>query len=148
MIARLAQVESKLMPRFLALAFLLGICSAVQAQPKPEDLAQQSADAWLALVDSGKYAESWQESSELFKAHVTKDQWQDALRATRDPLGKMLSRKLKSATYKTTLPGAPDGEYVVIQYETSFEHKQSALETATPMLDKDGKWKVSGYYIK
>ncbi len=148
MIARLAQIESKLMSRFLALALLLGVCSAIQAQQKPEQLAQQSADAWLALVDSGQYADSWQEASELFKAHVTKEQWQDALRATRDPLGKMLSRKLKSATYKTTLPGAPDGEYVVIQYESSFEHKQSAVETVTPMLDKDGKWRVSGYYIK
>jgi hypothetical protein len=60
----------------------------------------------------------------------------------------MLSRKLKSATYKTTLPGAPDGEYVVVQYERSFEHKQSTVETITPMLDKDGKWRVSGYFIK
>jgi hypothetical protein len=60
----------------------------------------------------------------------------------------MLSRKLKSATYMTAMPGAPDGEYVVIQYESSFEHKQSAVETVTPMLDKDGKWRVSGYYIK
>jgi hypothetical protein len=148
MIESLWQIESRLLSRFLALALLLGVCSAVQAQQRPEELARQSADAWLALVDSGKYADSWQEASELFKAHVTKEQWQDMLRATRDPLGKMLSRKLKSATYKTTLPGAPDGEYVVIQYESSFEHKQSAVETVTPMLDKDGKWRASGYYIK
>jgi hypothetical protein len=60
----------------------------------------------------------------------------------------MLSRKLKSAKYTTTLPGAPDGEYVVIQFDSSFEHKQSAVETITPMLDKDGKWRVSGYFIK
>lgn len=52
------------------------------------------------------------------------------------------------STYTKKLPGAPDGEYVVIQYESSFEHKQSAVETVTPMLDKDGKWRVSGYYIK
>ncbi len=44
--------------------------------------------------------------------------------------------------------GAPDGEYVVIQFETSFEHKRSAIETVTPMMDRDGKWRVSGYYIK
>jgi hypothetical protein len=148
MIVRFAQIESQLMSRFLALALLLCICSAVQAQQKPEQLAQRSADAWLVLIDSGRYADSWQEASQLFKAHVTKEQWQDALRATRDPLGKMLSRKLKSATYKTALAGAPDGEYVVIQYESSFEHKQSAVETVTPMLDKDGKWRVSGYYVK
>jgi hypothetical protein len=131
-----------------ALTLLLGICSAAQVPQKPEQLAQQSSNAWLALVDSGKYADSWQEASQLFKAAVTKEKWQDALHTVRDPLGKMLSRKLMSATYKTTLPGAPDGEYVVIQYESTFEHKQAAVETVIPMLDKDGKWRVSGYYIK
>jgi hypothetical protein len=44
--------------------------------------------------------------------------------------------------------GPPDGEYVVIQFETSFENKKSAIETVTPMLDQDGKWRVSGYFIK
>ena len=148
MIVRLRQIESKFVSGFFLLAFLLGICSAVQAQQKAEELAQQSSDTWLALVDSGKYVDSWQEASQIFKAAVTKEQWQNALRRSRDPLGKMLSRKLKSATYKTTLPGAPDGEYVVIQYESSFEHKQSAVETVTPTLDKDGRWRISGYYIK
>lgn len=70
------------------------------------------------------------------------------MRAYRVPLGKVQSRKLKSATYTKTLPGAPDGQYVVLQYESSFEHKQSAVETVTPMLDNDGKWRVSGYFIK
>ncbi len=127
--------------------FLLMIGAAF-AQFRPEQLAQQSAESWLALVDSGKYADSWQETASPFKAHVSKEQWKTMMHATRDPLGKMISRKLKSATYAKTLPGAPDGEYVVIQCETSFEHKQSAVETITPMLDKDGQWRVSGYFIK
>jgi len=63
-------------------------------------------------------------------------------------LGKIVKRKLKSTQFTHTLPGSPDGEYVIIQYETSFEHKKSAVETVTPMLDKDGNWRVSGYYIK
>jgi len=134
---------------FAAVSLVILMLAAYAAsQAKPEQLAQQSADAWLALVDSGKYADSWTEASQLFKAAVTQDKWQDALHATRDPLGKVVSRKLKSADYKTSLPGAPDGQYVVIQYDTSFEHKPSAVETVTPMLDKDGKWRVSGYYIK
>ena len=127
---------------------LFSFCSPARAQQKPERLAQQSAESWLALVDSGKYAESWDEAAPIFKAAVTQEQWKRALAASRDPLGKVLSRKLISSTYTTNLPGAPDGEYVVIKYESSFEHKQSAIETITPMLDKDGKWKVSGYYIK
>jgi hypothetical protein len=69
-------------------------------------------------------------------------------RAVRGPLGNAVSRNLLSRQYTTTLPGAPDGEYVVIQYETSFENKKVAVETVTPMKDADGHWRVSGYYIK
>ena len=132
---------------FLLLAFV-GSSGVALAQQKPEDLAQQSSEAWLALTDQGKYADGYQEAAQYFKNAVPKDQWQSAMHASREPLGKVLSRKLKSATYTKTLPGVPDGEYVVIQYDSSFEHKQSAVETVTPMLDNDGKWRVSGYYIK
>jgi hypothetical protein len=63
-------------------------------------------------------------------------------------MGKLISRKVKTQVYKTSLPGAPDGEYVVIQFETSFKNKKAAVETVTPMMDEDGVWRVSGYYIK
>jgi hypothetical protein len=142
------QTKSGSVTLFSLCLLLLAICPAAPAQQKPEQLAQKSAESWLALVDSGKYEESWQEAASIFKEAVSKEKWHGALVATREPLGKMLSRKMKSATFTKTLPGAPDGEYVVIQYETSFEHKQSAVETLTPALDKDGTWRVSGYYIK
>jgi Protein of unknown function (DUF4019) len=141
------QIESRV-SAFCVLMLSLWVCPMVKAQQEPEQLAQQSAESWLALVDSGKYAESWDQASQLFKAALTKEQWQTALRASREPLGKVLSRNLKSAVFTKTLPGAPDGEYVVIQYDSSFEHKQAAVETITPVLEKEGKWKVSGYYIK
>jgi len=70
------------------------------------------------------------------------------MQTARKPLGRLISRKVQTKSYKTSLPGAPDGEYVVIQFETSFENKKTAIETVTPMMDKDGKWRVSGYYIK
>lgn len=122
--------------------------SMVIADQKGEELAAQAASKWLALVDEGKYSESWNEAAQLFKGAVTKEQWKESVSSVRKPLGKLVSRTLKSKTYATSLPGAPDGEYVVIQYTSSFENKKSAVETVTPMLDKDGKWKVSGYYIK
>jgi len=123
--------------------------AAPQKPPqKPEELAQKSAEAWLALTDSGKYAESWDEAAAVFKSTVTKEQWIEMLKKARTPLGALQSRKLKSDTYTKNLPGAPAGEYVVIQFDTSFENKNSSVETITPTLDKDGKWRVSGYYIK
>jgi len=132
----------------VACLIVLWLCIGVSLAQEPEDLARESAKSWLALVDSGRYGESWDQASPLFKAHVTREQWQQMLDASRDPLGKIWSRKLESAAYTKTLPGAPGGEYVVIRYDTSFEHKQSAVETITPQLDKDGSWRVSGYFIK
>ena len=113
-----------------------------------EEAAVSAAKAWLSLGDKGKYKESWNEAAQYFKSAVSKDQWGQAIRAARKPLGNNLSRKLVSKSYHTSLPGAPDGKYVVIQFKASFEDKKAATETITPMMDKDGKWRVSGYYIK
>ena len=113
-----------------------------------EAAAVAAAETWLALVDSGKYAESWEEAAKYFKGVVPKDQWVSGLQPVREPLGKIVSRKVGVKSYETSLPGAPDGEYVVIQFNTSFEKKALAVETVTPMMDEDGKWRVSGYFIK
>ena len=100
------------------------------------------------MVDNRRYVESWNEAAQDFKSAISKDQWEKAIQAARKPLGKNLSRELISKSYHTSLPGAPDGKYVVLQFKTSFENKKSATETITPVMDKDGKWRVSGYYIK
>jgi hypothetical protein len=84
----------------------------------------------------------------LFKDRVSVDEWEQQVSGVRESLGELVSRKFKSAEYVTTLPGAPDGKYVVLQYDSSFAHKKAAIETVTPMMDKDGQWRVSGYYIK
>lgn len=110
--------------------------------------AQVAAKSWLALTDGGKYGESWDNASSLFKGAVSKADWEKAVKSVRSPLGAVKARKVKSATFTRTLPGAPDGEYVVIQFETQFENKAAAIETVTPMRDKDGAWRVSGYFIK
>ena len=132
-----------------ALALGAAIAALVlAADTAAERAAQQSAQTWLVLVDTGKYGQSWSEAAQLFKQAVTQSQWESAAKGAREPLGKLQARKLQSSEYRRTLPGAPDGEYVVIQYATSFENKKSAIETITPMKDKDGVWRVSGYFIK
>lgn len=113
-----------------------------------ESKAVQATKTWLALVDAGAYGQSWEEAAAYFKDAVKKTQWNQSATGVRKPLGAVVSRSLKSATYVTSLPGAPDGKYVVIQFSSSFKNKATATETVTPMLDKDGQWRVSGYYIK
>jgi hypothetical protein len=130
----------------IAVILLAGVSWAANTQK--EKAASAAAQKWLTLVDAGKYSESWQKTAEYFKSSVPQDQWEQMLQSVRVPLGKMISRKLKTMVYKTSLPGAPDGQYVVVQFETSFQNKKSAIETVTPLLDNDGQWRVSGYYIK
>lgn len=120
----------------------------IAAEPEKATAAVEAAEKWIALVDGGKYAESWKEAAELFRNAVPQQQWEQAAQAVRQPLGKLVSRRVKSTHYATTLPGAPDGEYVVIEFQTVFEHKKTAVETVTPMMDKDGGWRVSGYFVK
>jgi hypothetical protein len=122
--------------------------AAIAIDSEKETAALSAAENWLATVDAGKYAASWKEAAAFLKNAVKPEQLELSMKATRQPLGKLISRKMLTKSYKTSLPGAPDGEYVVIQFGTSFENKKTAIETVTPMLDKDGKWRVSGYYIK
>ena len=134
---------------------ILGLCSVVifrllslhSLAEDADKAALIAAEKWLALIDAGDYGKGWDEASELFKKSITKEMWAQSIRPVRQPMGELIFRNLKSAQYATSLPGAPDGEYVVIQFSTRFENKKSAVETVTPMKDPDGQWRVSGYYI-
>jgi hypothetical protein len=49
---------------------------------------------------------------------------------------------------EVNLPGAPAGQYVVMQFDSSFANKHSAVETVTFMLEEGGQWRAAGYFIK
>lgn len=113
-----------------------------------KDAATKQATSWIELIDAGKYAESWDQAAAAFKQGILKDKWGDAVRTARDPLGKIVSRTPSKTNYTESLPGAPDGEYVVVEYASTFEKKKNGVETAITTLEKDGSWRVVGYFIK
>ena len=115
---------------------------------KSEKRAVESAKFWLLKVDNGDYSESWNISGEYFQNSIQEDRWFAAMKASREPLGKVISRNIKSASYLTEISGAPDGEYFIIEFDVSYANKKVAIETVTPTKEKDGKWKVVGYYIR
>jgi hypothetical protein len=120
----------------------------MQNNKAAEQAAITVAGKWLALIDNDDSSESWNQAASFFKSVVSSEQWVASLEAAQAPLGKVVSRKLKSQKYVEELPGAPDGEYVVIEYETSFEKKKNGTETITLMKDTDGEWRVAGYFVK
>jgi uncharacterized protein DUF4019 len=142
-------MSAALMSRVIGSGLLaVALGGPVLAADKPEDAAQSGAESWLKLVDARSYDASWDAAAKLFKQAVTKEQWNQAASAARGPLGALVSRKVKSRKYTETIPGGPDGKYVILEYDSVFEKKSSAVETVVPMVDPDGAWRVSGYFIR
>ena len=125
----------------------LAVASAYAADEKVT-AATQAAMTWLQRVDSGQYGESWFQASSDFRGAASKEQWIHALNNVRAPLGKLATRQLKSATPTTKLPNTRPGEYVVLQFDTSYEKANNMVETVIVVQEKNGEWKVSGYFIK
>lgn len=119
---------------------------ATPASPQPE--VDSIANQWLSSIDAGNYAQSWINAAVFFQKSLTEDAWVTTLTQVRKPLGALKTRELRSSKAATSLPGAPDGEYVVMEFETSFSAKETAGETVTFMKEADGSWKAAGYFIR
>ena len=137
------------MRRAIALTcwMLAAVPARALAAEANEAAALQAAEAWLKLIDAGRYGASWDEASTMFRKAVPRATWEKQAAAAREPLGKVLGRKLASKQLTHELPGAPDGTYVVLVFETRFEHKERGRETVTMMLD-DGRFRGAGYFIR
>ncbi len=122
-------------------------CQAFAADAKESAAAKFAAD-WLALLDAGKYDQCWKQTSPSFQSSIRKDKWESQLGHSRHLLGKIRARKLLNAVYTNQLPGAEDGEYVVVTFISGFERLGSGIETVIPQLQPDGSWKISGYGVK
>jgi hypothetical protein len=115
---------------------------------KAEAAARTAAEAWLSAIDQGDADGSWREASTTFRKAVGPRDWGSSLERVQDSVGRAVERSFRSAEYHTELPGAPDGHYVILKYDTRFEHKAHGEETVVPQLDDDGVWRVSGYWVK
>jgi hypothetical protein len=112
------------------------------------DAARTALDAWLKLADAGDYAGTWNTGAAGFKAQVTEAMWTQMATSVRTPLGAVQTRTESTANYSNALPGAPAGEYVVIQFKTSFANAAQAMETVIATLDADGTWRATAYLIQ
>jgi hypothetical protein len=132
----------------VAIAILLLTGISCTTNNEKEKAAVTSAEKWLALIDTGKYSESWQEANEYFRESVQQDQWEKIIWSVRTPLGKVISRELKTKIYKKESPGEPQGRYIIIQYATSFQNKNTTTKEIVDLFDNNGRWIVSGYHLK
>ncbi len=132
---------------WLSALSLAGLARPLGADQKAEEQAADAARDWLGLVDQGCSSTSWQNAAPIFRMAVTPEQWDEAVHSVRTPLGRCLSRALRSRKLVEAFPGAPKGPYVVLKFEADFEHGAHAVETVTPVLGPDHCWRVASYFI-
>jgi hypothetical protein len=130
----------------ISVVCIAGCASGID--PEVEKLAVKSAEKWVKLLDNARYARTWEIAAPSFKSNITKEAWVESIQASRGPLGESVSREIRSKRYRTSLSGAPDGEYVTVKFKTSFENKKSAVETVTSMLEENDDWSVCRYSIR
>jgi hypothetical protein len=112
---------------------------AVNASSAPaKDAAQAAALAWLSLVDRGDYATSWTEGGALLRCQIAQGHRASLVGNARSPLGGVLSRAPGESELRGALPGAPDGTYAVLRFQTVFANKASAIEAVILAREASG----------
>lgn len=112
-----------------------------------EEAARRAAEAWLPLLDSGRYAESWEPLSPKVKSDLSKRQWEVGMMGFRHRLGKLKSRRLGEVIYIKSLPGHPGHEGVLVRFDSVYENRESVVEMVGLIRDADGQWRVLVYDI-
>jgi len=133
---------------WLSALSLAGLARPLGADERAEEQAADAARDWLSLVDGGRCSTSWETAAPAFHAAMSPEQWERAVRSVRTPLGRCLSRTLRSHKLVDALPGAPKGPYAVLQFDADFEHGAHVLETVTPVRGADDRWRVASYFIE
>jgi len=143
---------SQLSPRALCRTLAVIAClvaSAALAQDPRAGLPQKAAREWLVQTDKLDGAGSYAAAGAKFKEAITVDRWSDALQRARGPLGPTDQRTIFATTFDSKLPdGGPEGEFALVTYRTAFGKKADSVETVTLEREKDGVWRVIGYFIR
>ncbi len=139
----------------VTMSFILGIAALAllpQSASAPETARAQAtpiqievtrvARDWLAIVDAGRWDESWRATGASFRAMNTPQVWAQVSEQGRVPLGAIVSRADLS---HESVPAPPAG-YEMVKFRTSFANRPNTVETLT--LVREGQtWKVVGYII-
>jgi hypothetical protein len=132
----------------LALGVGLLCAGPLAAQDPRASLVQETARAWLADTDRGDAAQSWKNAGKQFHDAITVERWAESLKAARAPLGALSQRAQIGTQFHKNIPGAPDGEYAIVLFRTTFAKKLNSRETVTLEHEPDGAWRVIGYLIQ
>ena len=101
---------------------------------------------------NGQYAQSWKDASAPFQKAVDGAKVDGPLGCGADAAGQMPAAEPGLGLGADGGPGrfrdVQKGDFVIAQFDSSFENLKYAIETVTFEKTPDGTWKAAGYYIK
>ena len=144
---RAMDVRRTLLAGLLAFAALLAH-GAAHAQDARQGLVQGVAHDWLALVDAGRYEDSWKAAGAKLKLSATPARWGEVVAKGRAPFGPLVKRTILQTRFTRTFPGVPEGNYAVVIYRVAYAQRDDGEETVTLEREADGAWRVIGYVVR
>lgn len=132
----------------IAIGFSLAVLQAyAQDNAAAVSNAGEAAGTWIDQIDAEAYAETYDDAAPIVHASVTQEQWVGAMQQVRGQVGELQERELQNSQYTTSLPNAPEGEYVIFQYLSAFQQVPKAMEVIVMMRTDEGAWKAAGYQV-
>ncbi|HYD77941.1 DUF4019 domain-containing protein [Ramlibacter sp.] len=118
--------------------------SKSSAIEEKENAGRVAAAGWLTLLDRRDWGTAWETSATAFRKSVPLARWMDGIPKVRADLGALQERAPATVAYKERIEGLPPGEYVSVIFLSRFEQRE-IQEVVTTVLDRDGRWRVTGY---
>lgn len=105
--------------------------------------AREAADAWLALFDADDIEATYEMAAETFKTQVEMQDWEAQAAQVKQAVGELDGRTYMETTYADELPQAPEGDYMIVQYDTQYANL-NVTEFVILVLDED-TWRMVGF---
>jgi len=110
--------------------------------------AIEAGKKWLELLDADKSGVAWDSASKQLQSVVKREAFVAEVRAARKPLGKLESRTAIKFARAHELPGAPAGDYAIIEFEAKYPKGKQLSEQVIWTIEAGDVWRVAGYFYR
>jgi hypothetical protein len=128
--------------------FFMVLTIPAGAESYSKDQLREEAIIYLELLDQGRFAEAWQVMSPIFQALEPRVQWHNRQQAIRAAYGALEFREFFLMEYRDHYLLSPDGEYIIVQFKTSFQHKATTTETVVLDCSAATECSIREYIIR
>lgn len=132
-------LPSSPLPMLAPAALTETVAGAEPATDTRSGAAADTAEAFLAMLDQSRWADSYAATSAEFRSLNTLKAWSDVSARLRPPLGEMLTRDIVRNEY---VPAPPMG-YRLVKFRSSYANGTRQTESVS-LAWEEGAWKVAG----